>query len=205
MRRITSVKKQGATAAPGKEYIPNTAAAARRAKARKKLRNTQEATKTDPEWRKFPRNRPDKDDKHLAYSVLIANGISREKAATMLGYSAKTARSIDRALKEKNLKLELLSEQRIKKAYRVIDKCLQGKTFGEVEAIKDSTALRAAEAILDRSNPKAQVTPEPIYQYTKFDLDLYRYDYKPPVEPAGEEPVAITQGDESRPDEEPTP
>jgi hypothetical protein len=158
---------------------------------------------TNPDWRKMPRNRPDKDEKHLAYSVLIANGISREKAASMLGYSPKTARSIDRALKEKGLKLELLSEQRIKKAHRVIDKCLAGKGFGGVETIKDSTALRAAEAILDRSNPKAQTPPAPTYQFTKVDLNQFRYDYKPPVESPGEEPVLITLGEDKETGEEP--
>lgn len=140
-----------------------------------------EATEASVDWRKLPRNRPDKDEKHLAYSVLIANGISREKAATMLGYSPKTARSIDRALKEKGLKLALLSEQRIKKAHRVIDKCLAGKPFGEVETIKDSTALRAAEAILDRSDPKIQAVAPPTHTFVNVDLSIFRPD--PPPEP----------------------
>jgi len=162
-----------------------------------------EATETSIDWRKMPRNRPDKDEKHLAYSILIANGVQKEKAATMLGYSAKTVRSIDRALVKKSLKLVLLSEQRIQKAHRVIDKCLAGKPFGGVEVIKDSTALRAAEAILDRSNPKAQTPPAPTYQFTKVDLNQFRYDYKPPVDAAGEEPGAIPENGTVGPDEEP--
>lgn len=139
-----------------------------------------EATEASVEWRKMPRNRPDKDEKHLAYSILIANGVHKDKAATMLGYSAKTVRSIDRALVKKGLKLVLLSEQRIKKAHRVIDKCLAGKPFGGVEVIKDSTALRAAECIIDRSSPKAEVSSAPTYQLTKIDLNQFRCDYKPP-------------------------
>src|SRR3990172_12171757 len=89
-----------------------------------------ETTEASVDWRKMPRNRPDKDEKHLAYSILIANGVQKEKAVTMLGYSAKTVRSLDRAIIKKSLKLELLSEQRINKAHRVIDKCLAGKPFG---------------------------------------------------------------------------
>jgi hypothetical protein len=133
------------------------------------------------DWRKRPRNRPDKDEKHLAYSILIANGVQKEKAATMLGYSAKTVRSIDRALVKKGLKLVLLSEQRIKKAHRVIDKCLAGKPFGGVEVIKDSTALRAAEAILDRSDPKNQVVAPPPRAFVNVDLSIFLND--PPPEP----------------------
>ena len=97
----------------------------------------------------------------------------------MLGYSPKTARSIDRALKEKGLKLELLSEQRIKKAHRVIDKCLAGKPFGGVEVIKDSTALRAAEVILDRSDPKIQAVAPVSYSFTKVNLDIFLPDPPP--------------------------
>jgi len=96
----------------------------------------------------------------------------------MLGYSPKTARSIDRALKEKNLKLALLSEQRIKKAHRVIDKCLAGKAFGDIESVKDSTALRAAEMILDRSDPKVQDAPSTTYRtFTVVELDLLKPKY----------------------------
>jgi hypothetical protein len=140
-----------------------------------------EATGASVDWRKMPRNRPDKDEKHLAYSILIANGVQKEKAATMLGYSAKTVRSIDRALVKKGLKLELLSEQRIKKAHRVIDKCLAGKPFGGVETIKDSTALRAAEVILDRSDPKTGEAPPPVRTFINMDLSIFLND--PPPEP----------------------
>ena len=138
-----------------------------------------ETTVTSVDWRKRPRSRPHIDEKHLAYSILIANGVQKEKAATMLGYSEKTVRSLDRALAKKGLKLELLSEQRIKKAHRVIDKCLAGKPFGGVEVIKDSTALRAAEAILDRSDPKTQAVAPPSHSYVNINLDIFKPD--PPL------------------------
>jgi len=138
-----------------------------------------EATEASVEWRKMPRNRPDKDEKHLAYSILIANGVHKDKAATMLGYSAKTVRSLDRALVKKSLKLVLLSEQRIKKAHGVIDKCLAGKTFGKVETIKDSTALRAAEVILDRSDPKIQAVAPPSRTFIQTNLNIFLPDPLP--------------------------
>jgi hypothetical protein len=162
-----------------------------------------EATETSIDWRKMPRNRPDKDEKHLAYSILIANGVQKEKAATMLGYSAKTVRSIDRALVKKSLKLVLLSEQRIQKAHRVIDKCLAGKAFGGVEVIKDSTALRAAECILDRSDPKAAQVSEPVYSFVEINIEEARFDFKLPPESPGEEPVPITLDAKPRTGEDP--
>ena len=135
-----------------------------------------ETTEGSVDWRKRPRNRPDKDEKHLAYSILIANGVHKDKAANMLGYSVKTVRSIDRALIKKGLKLELLSEQRIQKAHRVIDKCLAGKPFGGVEVIKDSTALRAAECIIDRASPKIQNPPPAIHSFIAINLDQFKPD-----------------------------
>ena len=167
---------------------------------REEQRHTNETPETNPDWRKLPRNRPDKDEKHLAYSVLIANGISREKAATMLGYSPKTARSIDRALKEKSLKLVLLSEQRIKKAHRVVDKCLAGKAFGDIESVKDSTALRAAEMILDRSDPKAHEIKPEAYNFIAINVDKYRMDA--PFKPT-DGLVDVTPDPKPRTDEDP--
>jgi|GEM_PF-1704173 len=146
---------------------------------KEKQRHPTETTETNPDWRKLPRNRPDKDEKHLAYSILIANGVHKDKAATMLGYSEKTVRSIDRALVKKGLKLALLSEQRIKKAHRVIDKCLAGRPFGGVEVIKDSTALRAAEVILDRSDPKTQAVVPPSHTFVNVDLSVFLPDPPP--------------------------
>ena len=94
--------------------------------------------------------------------------------------------------------------QRIKKAHRVIDKCLAGKPFGGVEVIKDSTALRAAECILDRSDPKAIQAPEPAYSFTQINIEEARFNYKPPDDAAGEDPVLITLGEDKGTGEEPT-
>jgi hypothetical protein len=92
----------------------------------------------------------------------------------MLGYSAKTARSIDRAIKKKGLVISLLSEQRIKKAHRVVDKLLSGKTFGDIESVKDSTALRAAEVVIDRHEPKGQDQAPPAISFTTYNLNMVR-------------------------------
>lgn len=171
-------------------------------------------SKADIESPKKRRNHPKKDEKHLAYSVLVANGVSREKAASMLGYSEKSARSLDRLVKEKGLKLPFLSERRVKKAHQVVDRCLAGKTFGSVEKVKDSTALRAAELVLERSSPVNQVSPGPTVQFTRIDLNLCRHDRETPLtktvdltecrlpERAGENLVAIAPKKTPRGDKE---
>jgi hypothetical protein len=137
-----------------------------------------ETTEASVDWRKMPRNRPDKDEKHLAYSILIANGVQKEKAATMLGYSPRTVRSIDRALVKKSLKLELLSEQRIQRAHRVVDKILAGRTFGCIETVRASDSLRAAEAILDRCSPKSVPPPPPAFTFVRVNIDEARCDHQ---------------------------
>jgi hypothetical protein len=48
-----------------------------------------------------------------------------------------------------------------------------------VETIKDSTALRAAEAILDRSDPKTQAVAPPSHSYVNINLDIFKPD--PPL------------------------
>lgn len=174
---------------------------------REEQRHLPNTTETNPNWRKLSRNRPDKDDRHLAYSLLIANGVSKEKAATMLGYSSRTVRSIDRAIEKKGLKLSLLSEQRIKKAHRVLDKLLAGKTFGEIENVKDSTALRAAEVVLDRSDPKAQDVKPPTFSFTQVNLNLARPGHPDCIDITEPPPIdgnleLITEDVEGRSDEE---
>ena len=135
-----------------------------------------ETTGGSVDWRKMPRNRPDKDEKHLAYSILIANGVQKEKAANMLGYCPSTVRSLDRALVNKKLKLELLSEHRIQRAHRVVDKILAGRTFGCIDTVRASDSLRAAEAILDRSSPKSVPQPPPALTFVRVNLDEIRCD-----------------------------
>jgi hypothetical protein len=72
-----------------------------------------------------------------------------------------------------------------------------------VEVIKDSTALRAAECILDRSDPKAAQASEPVYSFTQINIEEARFDFKPLPESPGKEPVPITPDAKTRSDEDP--
>jgi len=101
---------------------------------------------------------PEISEKYMAYQLLRSQGIAQEKAAEMIGYSAAYSWTIERKIKEQRGETgelsPFLTEKRIKRAGTVVDKIMQGQTFGTIKEIKDSTALRAAETVLDRSHPK---------------------------------------------------
>lgn len=100
-------------------------------------------------------------EKYNVFKMLRMEGYSVPKAAEAIGYSAGYGETIDRKIKEFETKkaengasVGFLTDKRIKRAGAVVDRFMQGKTFGDIKEIKDSTVLRAAECVLDRSNPK---------------------------------------------------
>jgi len=100
-------------------------------------------------------------EKYNAFQLLRDQGIAPSKAAEMLGYSPRTGETIEKRIvalqREKaasGASVGFLTGKRITAASRVVDKFMAGKTFGDIKEIKDSTVLRAAECVLDRSHPK---------------------------------------------------
>lgn len=147
------------------------------------------------------------DSKYLAYQLLREHGMTAEKAAQMLGYKPKTGYHIERKIRERGQKLTLLSESRIRKAHRVVDKLMSGKTFGEIEVVRASDSLRAAEIVLDRSDPKAQDVKSPIYTFTQINVNLARPGHPdcislPDAPPIDRDLVPITPVSNSDTDEE---
>ena len=116
--------------------------------------------------------RQETDEKYLAFSLLTAQGLSPQKAAEQLGYSREYGCKLAARLKGQSQNLSLLSEPRIRKAHRVIDKLMSGKAFGDIESVRSSDALRAAEVVLDRAEPKAQDVRPPSFNYTVINVDL---------------------------------
>jgi len=94
------------------------------------------------------------DEKHAAYKTLVESGMTKSAAALSIGYARGSIGSLDKATQTKSGKLTLLTDSRIKRAHKVVDSILKGATFGSIKDIKDSTALRAAEVVLDRAEPK---------------------------------------------------
>jgi len=118
-------------------------------------RNDADAERNATKCRKRPVTDPEKDRKHIAYAAMVKQGMSKSQAALSLGYSTGSIGALDKSAENKSGKLTLLTDSRIKRAHKVVDSILKGATFGSIKDIKDSTALRAAEVVLDRAEPKA--------------------------------------------------
>ena len=163
---------------------------------------------------KTPRVYPKIDEKHAAFAVLVKGGVDKVVAAEVLGYRPNKAYDLARRVEKKGHKLDVANERMVRLSHRVIRNCLQGKPWGKIETIKDSTALAAAQIIVDRHQPKNQ---EPIpgdISFTKICLDSCKPDHPSyrgnlalpghgsPIELAGEDP-AIIPDIGITPDEEP--
>ncbi len=100
-------------------------------------------------------------EKYNIFKMLRAEGYSTTKSAEAIGYAPSYGEVIDGKIKEfearkadSGTSVGFLTEKRINRAAGVVDKLMRGVTFGEIKEIKDSTVLRAAETVLDRSHPK---------------------------------------------------
>lgn len=101
---------------------------------------------------------PSVTEKYSAFQMLRGQGMTVEKAAETLGYKPSTGWILENKIKERLTDgMEIapfVTVKRQKTAAGVVDKLMKGQTFGSIKEIKDSTALRAAETVLDRAHPK---------------------------------------------------
>jgi len=157
---------------------------------------------------------PKIDEKHAAFAVLVKGGVDKVVAAEVLGYRPNKAYDLARRVEKKGHKLDVASESMVRLAHRAVKNCLKGQPWGKIEVIKDSTALAAAQVVVDRHQPKNQEISPPPHSFTVVNLDeckpghpSYKGNLVPPnhnslVDSAGGDP-AITQGDGSSPFDEP--
>jgi hypothetical protein len=124
---------------------------------------------------------PEKDRKHSAYAALLKQGLTKSHAAKALGYSTGSIGMLDNAIEKKNLKSSIVSESNVKIAHRAVKLLAQAKTFGCIETVRAADALRAAEVILDRAEPKTSEAPPPVHTFVNMDLSIFLPD--PPPEP----------------------
>jgi len=149
---------------------------------------------------KTPRVYPKIDEKHAAFAILVSNGVDKVVAAETLGYKGKTAYALQKRI-EKKVGLDVTNERLVRLSHRVIRNCLQGKPWGKIEVIKDSTALAAAVIVVDRHQPKNQEISPPPHSFTVVNLDECKIGHPSyrgnlalpghgyPVEPAGGDPT----------------
>ena len=168
-------------------------------------------------------------EKLAAFEVLVQGGIEKTKAAEALGYKGKTAYVLQERIEKQGKKLDVVSQSMVRLAHRAVKNCLKGQPWGKIEVIKDSTALAAAQVIVDRHQPKKQENSPASISYISISLDAYReedspdanpiYRILPPVsgisapetgqptypalrEPAGGGPEQITREEKAVPDDE---
>lgn len=87
--------------------------------------------------------------KQQALALLIENDIKIPEAAKTLGYNTNYAYQVSANLK----KYGLTNKKMVKSASQVVKNVLDGKPWGSVDKIKDSTALTAAQMVFDRVEP----------------------------------------------------
>lgn len=141
------------------------------------------AFERSPNTNEIDRDTPKKlSDRRLAYILLRKQGMDVKTASKALGYHERTGYILEKKLK----KYDLTSEFWLSKAQKVLKNILEGKPWGSIEQIKDSTALEASKVVFDRAQPVIRKNLNMNVE-TKIDLvDLSKYKPK-----EKEEPVSI--------------
>jgi hypothetical protein len=158
------------------------------------------AHKTEPETppkqkglkpRKYKVKPPKLTERQLAYALLTQNGMAPRDAEKALGYAHKSAYNFTKAI----AKYDLTDSKMVSVAHKTIKKLMQGKTFGEIKEVKDSTALAAAKEVYDRESPKISVNQNLNINasISPVDLSAFRLAPSPPGGPsvAEETPVEV--------------
>jgi hypothetical protein len=132
--------------------------------------------------------------RYHAMKLLLDQGVGVIKAAEMLGYSPRYAYNLAKKAKDLNQNESLVSDTRVRRAHGVVDKLMRGKAWGDIKDVKDSTALRAAETVIDRHEPKAQEQHAPSISFTNINLNMAREDgQNPPIKEIEDTPPVIIE------------
>jgi hypothetical protein len=103
-------------------------------------------TKTPP---KKPTKLSELPEKQQAYALLRESGVDIKTAGKALSVATQTAYNMEHKVKH----LIKDDSKLISLARRNLKKLAQGKKYGEIKQVKDSTSLAAVNAILDRADP----------------------------------------------------
>lgn len=120
--------------------------------------------------------------KQQAQAMLMREGVKTKELAAILGYSEGTVHVYASKLR----KLDLTDPKIVSSAHKSLKKLVAGKTFGDIKEIKDITALRAIEMIVDRDQPKVTVNQNLNINTTIAPVDLSAYRTG---SPAGDESI----------------
>jgi len=110
-------------------------------------------------------------ERQQGYALLRQQGLSISEAAKAVGYRRGSAYQVEHKLKN----LAFVTDARVKRAHSVMDKLMRGKAWGSISHVKDSTAMAAAAAVIDRAEPKVTRTENLNLNATISPVDLSRY------------------------------
>ena len=116
--------------------------------------------------------------KGKAYAAMRSEGLKNKEICHHLGisedYGYKLS-SLNNKLSAANSKYSLSSDKMQSKAHKAIDKLMQGKPFGTIDKVKDSTALAAASMVYDRTDPVIKKNMNMNINATVDPVDLSAY------------------------------
>lgn len=116
--------------------------------------------------------------KKALYGALRSSGVPHDVACKALELKDNYAAKLKSEVKRKSLPV-LVDERSARTAKATLMRLMQGKTVGpDMKEVKDSTALKAAEAVLDRQYPKVQkhVHMNLNFKFPERDLSRFRLD-----------------------------
>ena len=112
-------------------------------------------------------------DKELGVQLLRAEGLKTSAIAKTLGIHEMSVYAIDARLR----KLKITgNEKKYKMASKALSSLLQGKTFGELKEVKDSTVAACVKEVYARFDPVVNhnVNVNANIEFSKVDLSAYK-------------------------------
>jgi hypothetical protein len=124
-------------------------------------------------------------EKQTGYILLRKQGMSVADAAKATGYRLGYAYQLEKKL----INYDLTDEYWLSEATKALKNILKGKTFGEIDKIKDSTIMEAIKMVFDRYQPVVKHNKNlNIEAKLGFvDLSKYRRNTSPDVCPRAAE------------------
>lgn len=108
-------------------------------------------------------------EKQQAFLLLKENGLTNREAGKVLGYTEGTARVVSSKIN----KYSLMNKKMVQSAHGAVKNILEGKTWGSIDKIKDSTAMQAAQMVYDRTEPvKKMEVGDTNISFTQINLSI---------------------------------
>jgi hypothetical protein len=153
---------------------------------------------------KSPRNATQEARWQLYRRLVEQDGLKCEGAAQLCGYTPEYGYQINHKLKARGETVVTMPMRLYRKADLRAAQILDGKPWGTIKEIRDSAVTSVISEIWRRKYPtKVEGAGVQNYSFTKVDLELFRPDNQPLVEPPVGDPVAIIPDMGIAPDPEP--